>query len=324
MEKDKVCLTTFIYGERYQAYIPFLVYSCHVSYPDYDIILFVHGDLCESVQRSLNLLSVENCRVIEHCYDDCPQMTPLKSMALRWILWDDCFMDYDYLYVVDIDMIYQKENIPLHEQHKIHMQTTGLAFDNMKRKYIRHPFQLIPLLQRIKYAGMTSFLKFLFGEKVVYRASGLHFVKVKDYYEKFTPIVRQKYKESIYYNKWLKDVMFPDNEALLYYILQKLGFSPEKLPIQSNSYSSINFEEPERTEFRPHHGIHLGIFRTDIPLSQRPSDEAILRTEAYKYYFAQFKKQMYSDPMFRKLLNEAPVYIKDSFKRMFKYAYNEK
>ena len=324
MKKDKVCLTTFIYGERYQAYIPFLVYSCQVSYPEYDIILFVYGKLSENVRRSLEIISVNNCRVIEHCFDDCQKMTSLKSMALRWVLWDDCFMDYDYLYVVDIDMIYQRENMPLHEQHKMHMQTTGLAFDNMRRRYMLHPFRPVPFLQRIKYAGVRSLFKFLFGERMIYRASGLHFVKVKDYYCKMTSSIREKYKHSIYSNKWLKDVMFPDNEALLYYMLQEAGLCPEQMPIQSNSYSSVDFQNPERREFRPHHGIHLGLFRSDIPIIQRPSDEAILKTEAYKYYFIQFRDRMYPDPVFKQLLEEAPVYIMDSFERMFTYAYDEK
>lgn len=323
MQKDKVCLTTFIYGERYQAYIPFLVYSCHKSYPDYDIVLFVYGTLNEAVRRSLDYLSIDNCRVIENSFEDCPNMTPLKSMALRWVLWDDSFINYDYLYVVDIDMIYQQENIPLHEQHKCHMQTTGLVYDNMRRKYIRQPFHPVSFLQRIKYAGFTSLFKFLTGDRLIYRASGLHFVKVQAYYQSLTSEVRQLYKESIYHNRWLKDVMFPDNEAFLYFILQDLGLHPEKLPVQSNSYSSIDFRNPERAEFRPHHGIHLGIFRSDIPISQRPSDEAILKTEAYKYYFVQFRDKMYSDPVFNYLLKAAPDYIKESFDRMFKYAYNE-
>lgn len=322
MGKDKVCLTTFIYGEAYQAYIPFLVYSCHKSCPDYDIVLFVYGSLTESARRSLDYLAVQNCRIVENAFADCPNMTPLKAKSLRWVLWDDSFADYDYLYTVDIDMVYLPENIPLHEQHKIHMQTTGLCFDNMRRKSVRQPFMPVPFLQRIKYAGMNGIFKFLFGERVAYRASGLHFVRVNDYYAAMSSKVRQEYTKTIYTDGWLKAVMDPNNESLLYFMLQELGLHPEKMPTQSNSFSSIDFENPERLEFRPHHGIHLGIFRSDIPVEQRPSDEAVLKTNAYKYYFRCFRESMYNDGIFHHLLTEAPDYIKASFNRMFNYAYN--
>ena len=66
----------------------------------------------------------------------------------------------------------------------MHMKTTGLCFDNMKRRYERNPFSLIPLLSRLKHAGTRNISQFLFGSKVEYRATGLHFLSVKDYYSK--------------------------------------------------------------------------------------------------------------------------------------------
>lgn len=323
MKSDKVCLTTFIYGESYQAYIPFLVYSCHKSYPEYDIVLFVYGTLTESARRSLDCLSVRNCRVVENAFSDCPHMTPLKAMSLRWVLWDDTFADYDYLYVVDIDMLYIREPEPLHKQHIEHMQTTGLCFDNMRRRSVRHPFRPISFLRRIKYAGLNGIFRYLFGERVTYRASGLHFIRVGDYCAAMSDEVRREYTEAIYHNRWLKDVMDPSNESLLYFMLQELQLHPERMAVQSNSYGSIDFENPGRAEFRPHHGIHLGIFRSDIPLDRRSSDEAILKTSAYKYYFKRFREVMYDDDDFRRLLSEAPEKIKDSFERMFRYAYDK-
>ena len=45
MLKLKVCVTTYIYGEKYQDYIPLLIYSIHKVYPEYYIILFLYGVL---------------------------------------------------------------------------------------------------------------------------------------------------------------------------------------------------------------------------------------------------------------------------------------
>ena len=313
--RDRVCLTTYVYGERYQAYIPFLVYTCHKSNPEYDIVLFVGGRVSEQVRKSLDVIHVDNCRIIENAFDDCPKMTPLKAMSLRWVLWDETFLNYDYIYIVDIDMLYLKENMPLHQQHLIHISTTGLSFDNMRRRYLLKPFNITTMLQRIKYAGFQNFLSFLFGDKIVYRASGLHFIKVKDYYSKFTEEYREHYKKLIYNNKWLKDVKIPDNEALLYHMLDKAELHPEKLPTQSNPYSSIDFQNPGRVEFRPHHGIHLGLFRSSIG----ESEKSILECSTYKYYSEVYKEDLLNDILFTRLINEAPTYIKNSFMLMYNY-----
>ena len=265
---ERVCLTTYVYGERYQSYIPFLIYSCYKSNPEYDLVLFIGGSLSEQVQRSLSLISLKNYRIIEHAFDDCPRMTPLKAMSLRWVLWDDSFIQYDYIYIVDIDMLYIKENIPLHKQHLIHINRTGLCFDNMRRRYLLKPFQLTNLLQRIKYAGFVRLFSFLFGSREVFRASGLHFIVVEEYYNKMTPEFLEAYRSEIYRNQWLKKVKIPDNEALLYHMLEEAGLEPEKMPTQTNPFSSIDFRNPERLEFRPHHGIHLGLFRSNIGKSE--------------------------------------------------------
>lgn len=313
--KSKVCLTTFIYGDSYQAYIPFLIYSCHKSNPEYDLVLFVHGSLSASVRESLNILDACNYRIIENTFNDCPQMTPLKSMALRWVLWDDSFLEYDYIYIVDIDMLYLKENMPLHKQHLIHMNVTGLSYDNMRRRYILNPFCLKSVLRRIKHAGFKSFFSFMFGKRVIYRATGLHFISVADYYRKFTKSIREKFLISIYNNQWLKDVMIPDNEALLYHILEEAGLTPNLMPTQSNSYASIEFRNPSREEFRPHHGIHLGLFRFTIGANEK----LILDSPAYKYYVEVFKTNLLNDTIFNELLARSPSYIKLSINMMYEY-----
>jgi DNA-binding MarR family transcriptional regulator len=57
-------LTTFIYGEKYQNYIPLLVFSAHLSYPEYDIILFVYNKLDENVRRQLENLKIDTTDIL--------------------------------------------------------------------------------------------------------------------------------------------------------------------------------------------------------------------------------------------------------------------
>lgn len=317
-DNSKVLLTTFVYGVKYQAYIPLLVYSCNKSYPEYDIILFVYGNLDTQIRDQVNSLQLTNVTIVENSFADCPKMTPRVSQCLRWVLWDDKFRNYDYVYVVDIDMLYIKEPEALHIQHIKHMQTKNLLFDNIRRVHKRNIASLATILQRFKYAKFRSFFKFLFSSKVEYRATGLHFIDSKNYYHILTPEKLDTYKYQIYSGKWTTLAMYPNDEVLLYAILEKEGLNPEKMTIQTDSTRSLDFHNPERAEYRPHHGIHLGIFRKDIQnLTQ--SEKNILDSDVYRYYFAKFTELYDTDKVFVRLVSIAPDFIKNCFKEMLTY-----
>lgn len=151
--------------------------------------------------------------IIENSFSDCPQMTPRISQCLRWVLWDLSFLQYDYLYIVDIDMLYVREPKPLHEQHIEHMRITGLCFDNMRRIHKRNPFKLSSIGQRIKYAGTKAILKYLFGSRIEYRATGLHFIKVSEYYSAIPQDHLSSIRKQIYSGDWLNRVMYPNDEV---------------------------------------------------------------------------------------------------------------
>lgn len=317
-DNSEVLLTTFVYGEKYQAYIPLLIYSCNKSYPEYDIMLFVYGSLNPKIKEQIEALNYKNVRIKENSFSDCPKMTPRVSQCLRWVLWDDTFKNYDYVYVVDIDMLYIREPEALHVQHKKHMQVQNLVFDNIRREHKRDITKWTTVLQRIKYGKYRSWLKFLFGNKIEYRATGLHFIEVKKYYEVLNPTKLEYYKKEIYNGGWTKLAMYPNDEVLLYAILDKEGLKPERMAVQTDSQTSLDFNNPERLEFRPHHGIHLGIFRKDKDKLSN-SDKRILDSETYRYYLNKYKAYYESDIKFTKLLSEMPDYIKKGFENMINY-----
>lgn len=312
---DKICLTTYIYGIRYQAYIPFLVYTCHSAYPEYDIRLFLYDSLDKNVKDQLDSLNVSNLYITERCFSDCPQMTPLKSKSLRWVLWDDAFLDYDYLYVVDIDMLYIREPLALHLQHIEHMKTTGLPYDNLARCFHRKPFQLHSIGYRLKHAGYRSFFRYLFGTRDDYRLSGLHFIQVQPYYKLFNADVRTKYKKMIYDGSFVSLTLSSNNEAFLYQIIKQTIPGIERVAIQTESYKMLDFNNYTRPEFRPHHGIHLGIFRQDL----RGRRKTILDCETYKYYLQHFQESYLTDTAFLQLCQQSPSFIKEQFNNLFNY-----
>ena len=315
----KVCLTTFVYGEAYQAYIPFLMYSCYKAYPEYDMVIFVYKSLAKNIKKQIEKLNYSNVTIIENSFSDCPQMTPRISQCLRWVLWDLSFLQYDYLYIVDIDMLYVREPKPLHEQHIEHMRITGLCFDNMRRIHKRNPFKLSSIGQRIKYAGTKAILKYLFGSRIEYRATGLHFIKVSEYYSAIPQDHLSSIRKQIYSGDWLNRVMYPNDEVFLYKILENHNLHPEKMAIQSNSCKSLDFNSYLTPEFRPHHGIHIGIFRNPVPLEERISDLKILQSDAYIYYKTIVINSYFADKEFLSILSLAPESIKNSYNRLLEY-----
>jgi hypothetical protein len=313
----KVCLTTFIYGIQYQNYIPFLLYSCYKAYPEYDVVLFLYDKLDEKIKVQIDSLELKNKVVIhENHFYDCPNMNPRKSQALRWVVWDNIFNNYDFLYTVDIDMLYIREPIPLHIQHIQHMDYIGLPISNLRREFSYNPFNIKTLAYRILHARVKSIFQFFLNDKKITRLTGLHFVDIKKYYSIFTQELRDKFKEDIYTDNYLKYVMYPNDEALLACIVESLDIDISKLGLQKNSTNMLDFNHTQRLEFRPHHGIHMGIFRGGQSIT---SPHPILESNAYTYYLVKFKKEVLNDSKFYQILEDAPDNIKIAFKCLFQY-----
>lgn len=320
---NKVCLTTYIYGDRYQDYIPWILYSVGRAYPDYFIMLFINGELRSDLKPLIELIK-ENInpkfRIVEHTFDDCPKMNPIKAMSLRWVLWDEQFRYFDYIYIIDADMFYIREPIPLHEQHIRHMKYIGSdCISNVirekkvgigyKNRYLTYG--------NFKYGGLKCVLKQLFVKKVR-RFTGLHFVKVSIYYKYLTREKREYYKQQIYSNRGLRNLAFYDNEHFLYQLLKEIGVDVCKFAIQQTSTSMFGFNLPERAEFRPHHGIHMGVFR--IPLDNLMQNETnMLDSDDYQYYIKQLKNNYLDDKLFNYLLQQSSSRIKLTFERMYSY-----
>ena len=318
----KVCFTTYIYGVKYQNFIPWILYTVGKAYPEYYTIIFISGVVREDIMCQIEAIRVinRNFKIVEHTFDDCPEMNPIKAMSFRWFVWDDLFLQFDYLYYIDSDMFFIREPIPMHEQHIRHMvyiksdcisnilriRKLGLGFSS---RYVSY--------YNLKYGG----LKTLFRQAVtpfVYRMSGIHFVKVSTYFEYVTSKIREYYVARIYTGKALSLLAYYNDEHLLYEMLKNAGCDMSVFAIQQTSISMFGMNEPEKMEFCPHHGIHLGIFRVAL---EKLEDWAIAQLESkdYKYYIEQFKSKYLSDGLFKILLESSPFQIQETFHRLCKY-----
>ena len=317
---SRVCFTTFIYGYNYQSYLPFLIYSCKKAYPEYDIHLFLNDILIDEIRKVLRSLNTDGVAVHEKWLAGEGKMTPLKAQCLRWVVWDDSFWEYDYIYTVDVDMFYLREPIPIHGQHIQHMSVTGSCYDNILRKHDRHPYNLRSFLGRIKRAGFKNLAGYFFNDRIVYRVTGLHFVEVKGYYSKLTKDIRQKFMKDIMSGDFVKYEMLANDEALLYYILNYSDLTPERLPVNTNGIDALDFNNPLALEFRPHHGIHFGIFRGDY--STRYSK--ILDSNTYNYYVDIMRHDILQDPLFWMLYENSSEFIKFTFDKFLSYYHLQK
>lgn len=322
MSNHRLCLTTYISGTQYQRYIPILLYSLQKSYPEYRVVLFLHEPLDSEIKAMLARFSLmDNARIIENVFADCPKMTPLKACSLRWVLWDDEFSDYEYLYTIDTDMFYIRENIDLVDQHVRHMTFCKLPFSNLARLHKTRPYYPVNFLQRIKHAGARRLFDYLtHPARREKRLSGLHFVDCKKYYAIMNGVARNQERYAIYTGDFLNRIFSPDNETFLYRMLEDHGFDMSKIGFQHDSISMLSPDNPERLEFRPHHGIHLGCFRADLELLHQTNGlGGILDSVVYKEYVMQFRMKILPDAKFRELLLLQPDSIRSAFQKIGQY-----
>ena len=96
-----------------------LIYSIGKAYPEYDVKIFLHDTLRDDLRPALDMIrsTYDRFEIREHTFADCPNMNSLVARSLRWVLWDESFRDYDYLYTIDIDMFSIREPQALMEQH---------------------------------------------------------------------------------------------------------------------------------------------------------------------------------------------------------------
>lgn len=295
MQELKPCLfTTYVYGDKYQAFIPLLVYSCKKAYPEYDIMLFLHDSLSRDIQKQLQDFNLYDKVIIKEKAYQFKNINSLTAGSTRWVLWDDIFLEYRYLYIIDVDMFYIREPKPLHIQHAERMNMTGLPFDNLRRETI-HPKTVKNILRRIKYAHLHLFCKYIFSKKIVeQRLTGLHFINVHRFYTEENIKYISSIKDRLNKKYFFPEIMISNDEALLYRMMVDLGYDCSKLGCQSSTDKMLSFYDNLREEFRPHHGIHLGIFKnqyfSEMDNQHQITCKSILDSDPYQYYVSKYKE----------------------------------
>lgn len=330
----KMCFVVFLYGKQYQWYIPLYIYSINKSYPGYDIRIYINEDLSYDLKCLLqNASFLKNYTIIDNVRENnkyqVPHIVPtsknkelfnISLQSARWILYDSAFEDYNAIYIGDIDIFISKENYDLYDQHMKHCNFMKIPFSNMPRRWEKR--QLCNFKKNfsdLKKFGIYELLRKLRDKnRYIHRLSGLHFVVVKEYYPKVMPFFKTYQKEleditKTRSTKWCKCVF--NDEVVLFDLIKEAGF-----PVAEMDYHTAGKESPSVCpddaliiNYRPHHGLHLGIWRSKGAEERYPS---VIKSKAYKDYYKQFSRLRENDPNFRFLLQNESVFVKTVIQNM--------
>ncbi|MEK6832867.1 MAG: methyltransferase domain-containing protein [Nanoarchaeota archaeon] len=204
----------------YQVYIPLFIYFASKMYPKSMIYIYSHGELNEDTRKCINLIKdvcnfqIKNLTDFTDC--DINKLGPDEFKTLRWTIYDKDWEQYNYLYIGDLDMLLVGQT--LMDFHLDHCKKNNLCYSNTTRKKC----------------------KFCLGEDTS-KLSGLHFVKIKEYFSKVMSnieLYRNKLK-----NGELKNI---NNEKTLMNIVKESGLS---IPEFEEDFFALR-----------HHGLHLRSF----------------------------------------------------------------
>lgn len=320
----KLCFATYVFGTKYHSFIPLYIYSILKAYPDYDVRIYTDTVLSKELQNDLSYLQdMGNFTII--C--DSLNHIPLTEQALqydqiskciRWLYIDKEFYQYDAVYVGDIDIFIIKEAMSIMEQHILHCEALDTCYSNFPRaKEISK--SSINCLRFVTKYGFRETLKFLKSDSTIYKLSGLHFFKTKEYLSRVEPLTGKYIQELNLLakgksKKW--NLCSFNNESLLYALVKEAGFPIPEIK-EITAYEILSQTDPDKQYFRPFHGLHLGLWRknNDGCISGDPS---IMLHELYGQYIHEFDNMYHSEPLLLTLM-QREQYSNEIVNNMLEY-----
>lgn len=282
-------------------------------------MVFLCEEVSSPVRKQLDMLEgIGSFKIIEN-YTCVDKLKNQQIKSLRWILDPPEYKDFDAVYIGDVDIFIVPEEPTLCDQHLKHCRKLGLPYSNALRpagnKKLPKGFRTIA--DMVLNVGLLNTLRFIVNKKSDTRQlSGLHFFKTEDYLEKIRPLIPE-YNKIILSNDYSNRASTVDhkdgfhNECLLYDLIKESGMSlPPEGPY---SIDPKDFEQPC---FRPHHGIHLGIFRKQSTID---NSRATLDSECYKEYYKKYRDITKNDPVFASLKTYFSEEIKEQLERLYNY-----
>ncbi len=311
----KMCVVTYVFGEKYQSFIPYYCYSFLKEYPEYDIYIYVDRALRENCRRMVKELESMGKIEIRNIPNENMKISSaaLKNLniakAMRWFLLEEEFQEYKGMYCGDIDIFICKEKNGIYESHMEHCAYLRLPYSNCLRTY-REKRELTELLLNLKHYGIFGTYKsYQFPVREYKRLTGLHFFQP----DKCFPLLLKHREEMIEElnrvaahksNIWT--VCNINDESVLYEYIKGCGLGIPEYK-DAAGLGIIENENPHSVLFRPHHGIHLALWRPDS-FGRKRYDTKLMLCDTYQNYFRDFQEKYNQDPVLNRMLDKDPSY----------------
>src|SRR5699024_7563425 len=258
----KICMVVYVFG-NYTRYIPYYIYSVLKSYPDYYVKVYAKDPLTSEEKKCLTLLKKQlssNFEVTEGYLkeylneESSSQMVGGIETTFRLLLPYEELKEFKYVYIGDVDFLIIREIPSLLEVHQNHVQKIGVPYSNAIRPNSK-------------------------------RLTGLHFIKVKEYYANMLPLINQYLENPNLLEKECK--YLKNDEEFLYQLIEE----------------GVGFGKMREFHFRPPHGFHVGIGRKGNDMERkRKIDRYIQQKQLSKQGILRQLNVYYDDPLFQKIM----------------------
>lgn len=307
------------YGVKYQSFIPIYIYSILKSYPEYEVLVFSDTSMDARIVNSLDKLrNLGTFEIVEN-YNfgfTNPRRgidSSIFNMAARWFIYDDRFLNYDSIYIGDLDILVCREESGIYEQHKKHCEVIGLPYSNCVRCSVSTSKLSIKLILYYLLTFQFKILKKKLSSrgKIRNKLTGLHFILCEEYFKKLVPV-----KNQILHELCEEALNWETDQEIIYELMKRSNIGIPKISPSSPVMESKNCDS---IGYRPHHGIHLGIFRNKLNVKK---EIQLLNSYTYKEYYMKYL-EMKEDPLFIELINNSDEFVRNLFHEMERFYDND-
>lgn len=317
----KICIVMYVFGDTYQEYIPLFLLSLFKVYPDYGVRIYLDRPLSEKVSGGVEMFADRDVTIIQSYEDGLKLTKKARSFdqigkSVRWLVYDKAFEDYEAVYIGDIDILFFAEKNPMFEEHIRHCDFLKKPYSNIAREQkLNKKLAPKPVARNFVKFGVGQTLRFYAdGKKTITKMSGLHFMKTKEYFPKMLKLRENVVKElnllaegkSKKYN-----LCSFNNESLLYDMMLECGFG--EIGKSKPGYNTAT--EGNILGYRPHHGIHLGIFRHKGIME---SEKDTLKSEEYHEFYKSFEELAKTEE-YKQLSKSFSEYLNEIIQNMREY-----
>lgn len=263
---NELCIMMLV-NKRYTPYVPWFIFFAAKAYPEYPVRVYSTDPLAPGEKKSLEALQgMSDWWVGENCFQRYKHDAfVLKS--LRWLIYPSEVLDFQNVYIGDIDMLLFRESPTLLDYHLARCEQLKLPYSNRVR------------------AGSDM-------KDAEARLMGVHFAKNEWFAQ--TQFIRQKYLAMAGTPNLRVVVKTASNEGLLYQIAkQRFGLPPVD-PTPVYEYHGI------------HLGIWRDPARRDpATVLDREKYRQQIYPDAYLGYYAKYC-ELKSTPEFQFLWRQTP------------------